>query len=211
VGPLGVAARPAPGLIAGVVLAAGQGSRFGSAKQLARLDGRPLLEHALAAMAAAPVDVRLLVLGARAPEIRVGVDLWGHDVVIAGDWAQGMSASLRAGVGAAAALGAQAVVITLGDQPGVGAGAIARVVGARGGGAAAVRASYGGEPSHPVLFERELFAELREVGGDRGAREILMRVEVRLVGCDDVGAAGDVDVPADLGTPGPCGRGCESL
>ena len=57
------------------MLAAGAGERFGGPKQIAELDGRPLLEHALAAMEAAAVDRRVVVLGARADEVRAAVPL----------------------------------------------------------------------------------------------------------------------------------------
>ena len=70
-------------MIAGVVLAAGSGSRFGGAKQLAELDSRPLLEHALRAVEAVPALERIVVvLGARAQEIRAGVDFGATEVVV---------------------------------------------------------------------------------------------------------------------------------
>jgi len=64
----------------GLVLAAGVGTRFGGAKQLADLNGRPMLEHAVRAMVAAPVDRVCVVLGARAAEVRRAVDLQGAEV-----------------------------------------------------------------------------------------------------------------------------------
>src|SRR5579871_3988981 len=87
--------------IGGLVLAAGEARRFGSPKQLAPYRGRPLLEHALAAMAAArSVGVTVVVLGARADEVLATVDLQGARPVICADWADGQSVSLRAGVAA---------------------------------------------------------------------------------------------------------------
>lgn len=191
-------------MICGVVLAAGEGRRFaaasgGAPKQLATLDGRPLVEHALAAMAAAPVDGRLVVLGAHADAILAAADLHGHRVVSCADWAQGMAASLRAGVAAARAAGADAVVVTLADEPRIGADAIARVVAAQRDGDDAVRATYAGQPGHPVLLTRSLFAAVASLRGDHGAREILRSASVRAVACDDIGSPGDVDVPSDLG------------
>jgi carbon monoxide dehydrogenase subunit G len=102
--------------IGGLVLAAGEGRRFGGPKQLAPVAGRPLLEHALAALAAVPaLDPLVLVLGARAEEVRAGVDTAPFEVVVAHDWAEGSAASLRAGV---AALGdVDAALVALGDQP----------------------------------------------------------------------------------------------
>jgi CTP:molybdopterin cytidylyltransferase MocA len=62
----------------------------------------------------------------------------------------------------------------------------------------AVRATYGGTPGHPVLLESELFEPLRNVSGDKGARNLLMSVQVLDVPCDDLGGGEDVDTPAEL-------------
>ena len=76
--------------------------------------------------------------------------------------------------------------------------AIRRVIGARGNGAAAVRATYHGAPGHPVLLERDLFESFRDVTGDHGARNLLLSVQVRDVPCEDLGGGEDVDTPAEL-------------
>ena len=87
--------------IGGIVLAAGEGKRFGGPKQVAVLDGRPLLEHAVRAMLAVPaLDPVVVVLGAHADAVREQVDLGGVDVVVCDRWADGQSASLQAGVAA---------------------------------------------------------------------------------------------------------------
>ena len=65
-------------------------------------------------------------------------------------------------------------------------------------GAAAVRATYNGNPGHPVLLERSLFGQLRNVSGDKGARNLLLSVHVLDVPCDDLGGGEDVDTPAGL-------------
>ena len=184
-------------MIAGIVLAAGAGTRFGGRKQLAPLEGRPLLEHALAAMAAAPVDERIVVLGAYADEIRATVDLHGVRPVVCDGWEEGIGASLRTGLDSLSPA-TDAIVVTLGDQPRISARAIAAVIAARGGDAQAVRATYGGEPAQPVLVERELFPELRALRGDVGAREVLRGARVRDVPCDGLGDPCDVDTRADL-------------
>ena len=183
-------------MIAGVVLAAGAGTRFGGRKQLALLDGRPLLEHALAAMAAAPVGRWVVVLGADADEIHSGVNLHGATPVVCRDWEEGQAASLRAGV--AAVRDAAAIVVTLGDQPWIDTRAIASVIASRAEGFHAVRATYGGTPGHPVLIERELFPALRALRGDSGARDVLRTASVRDVPCDGLGDPRDVDTRADL-------------
>ena len=186
-------------MIVGVVLAAGAGRRFGGGKQLALLDGRPLLEHALEAAAAAPgLDRHFVVLGANRDRIRETVDLHGHEPVVADDWDEGLAASLRAGVSAAREAGATAVLITLGDQPRVGAEAIARVIAAREDQAKAVRASYDGKPGHPTLLEEALFDTALALEGDEGARGVFKPEFTRLVPCDDIAVPTDIDVVADL-------------
>ncbi len=182
-------------MIAGLILAAGAGTRFGGAKQLAELDGRPLLEHALSAMAAAPVDRAVVVLGSHADEIVAAVDLHGAHPLVCPRWEEGQAASLACGL--AELSEADAVVVTLGDQPRMTPDAIRRVIDRRNG-AAAVRATYGGEPGHPVLLEHALFDRLRDVTGDLGARNLLMSVQVLDVPCDDLGGGEDVDTPAEL-------------
>jgi CTP:molybdopterin cytidylyltransferase MocA len=182
-------------LIGGLVLAAGAATRFGAPKQLADLDGAPLLEHALRTMAAAPVDRVVVVLGAGADDVAAGVDLHGAEPVVCGRWEEGQSASLACGLAELA--GCEAVVVTLGDQPRVSPDAIRRVISSRNG-AVAVRATYNGNPGHPVLLERELFEPLRNVSGDRGARNLLLSVQVLDVPCDDLGGGEDVDTPAEL-------------
>jgi len=177
------------------VLAAGAARRFGAPKQLADLDGAPLLEHALRTMSAAPVDRVVVVLGAGADEVAAGVDLHGAEPVVCGRWEEGQSASLACGLAELA--GCEAVVVTLGDQPRVSPDAIRRVISARND-AAAVRATYNGNPGHPVLLERRLFEQLRNVSGDRGARNLLLSVQVLDVPCDDLGGGEDVDTPAEL-------------
>ncbi len=183
-------------MIAGVVLAAGSGSRFGGAKQLAELDGRPLLEHALLAMAVSPVDRVVVVLGSAAEEVLARVDLHGAEVRVCDRWEEGQSASLACGL--AELSDCEAVVVTLGDQPRVSPDAIRRVIAARGDGAAAVRATYDGEPGHPVLLERALFERMRDVTGDHGARNLLISMQTREVPCEDLGGGQDVDTPAQL-------------
>jgi CTP:molybdopterin cytidylyltransferase MocA len=182
-------------LIGGLILAAGAATRFGAPKQLAELDGMPLLEHSLRTMTASPVGRVVLVLGSGADEIAQAVDLHGADPLVCARWEEGQSASLACGLAELA--DCEAVVVTLGDQPRVSPDAIRRVIAARNG-AAAVRATYGGNPGHPVLLERELFGALRNVTGDKGARNLLLSVQVLDVPCDDLGGGEDVDTPAEL-------------
>jgi CTP:molybdopterin cytidylyltransferase MocA len=183
-------------VIGGIVLAAGQATRFGSAKQLALLDGQPIVEHSLQAMTAGPVGRVILVLGAGAEDVVAGIDLHGAEPLICPRWQEGQAASLACGL--AELSDCEAVVVTLGDQPRISPDSIRRVISARGKGALAVRATYRGDPGHPVLLERELFGRMRNVTGDHGARNLLMSVAVREIPCDDLGGGADVDTPAEL-------------
>jgi len=182
-------------VIGGLVLAAGAATRFGAPKQLADLDGMPLLEHSLRAITASPVGRVVVVLGSGAEEITAGVDFHGADPRVCSRWEEGQSASLACGLAELA--DCEAVVVTLGDQPRISPDSIRRVVAARNG-SAAVRATYGGTPGHPVLLERELFGPLRNVSGDKGARNLLLSVQVLDIPCDDLGGGEDVDTPAEL-------------
>jgi CTP:molybdopterin cytidylyltransferase MocA len=183
-------------VIGGLVLAAGAGTRFGRPKQLVQLDGRPLLEHAIEAVTAAPVDRVVVVLGSSAAEVIARVDPQGADFRVCERWDEGQSASLACGLAALA--DCDAVAITLGDQPRMSPEAIGRVIAARAEGVDAVRATYSGEPGHPVLLEHRLFDRMRDVTGDHGARNLLLSVPTREVACDDLGGGEDVDTPAQL-------------
>lgn len=183
-------------MIGGVVLAAGEGSRFGGTKQLAELRGRPLLEHVLAAVAAVPaVEKFVLVLGARADEIRDRIDPHGAEILVCDDWAEGQAASLRAGLAAVSDL--EAALILLGDQPGITPAALEAVL-ALYDGSRPLRAVYDGEPGHPVLMPRALMRQAMELTGDAGARELLEQAGVRRVEVGHLCEPADVDTPADL-------------
>lgn len=187
-------------MIAGVVLAAGGASRFGAAKQLAELDGRPLLEHAIRSIESVPAIERVVVvLGARADEVRAGVDLGATEVVVCDDWATGQSASLKTGI-AAIAGAADAVVITLGDMPRVTPQVIARFadLAAEHGAQARARAVYDGVPGHPVVLGSAFFDAVAEIDGDIGARDLLRGIGVERIECSHLSDAVDIDTPADL-------------
>lgn len=141
------------------------------------------------------MERRIVVLGAEAERIRAGVDLHGAEIVLARDWAEGQSASLKAGLAAAAP--ADAALILLADQPLVTAAAVERVIATRAE-AVAVRATYKGRPGHPALIGRELWPRIAGLEGDRGAGALLEEVGFLAVACDDVASPADVDTPTDL-------------
>lgn len=180
-------------MIAGLILAAGDGSRFGGerSKLLAELDGRPLLEHAIAAQCAvAELERVVVVLGAWADEILGAVDFRRAVPVLCAEWEDGQSASLRCGVRALA--GAEKVIVTLGDAPLVSAAVLARLLPEPLG----ARAVYDGVPGHPVVLGSEQLAAVSGLQGDRGARGMLDGGPT--VECADLCSGRDVDTPDDL-------------
>jgi molybdenum cofactor cytidylyltransferase len=186
--------------VLGLVLAAGGSTRMGRPKQLAELDGRPLLAHVLAAVDAAPVDRVLVALGGAADAVLERVDLGRAEPLVVDGWAAGMGHVLASTL-AQAGDGWEAVVVLLGDQPLVPGGAVARVVEAwRAGAGPVVTATYGGRPGHPRLFDRRLLPDLLRLTGDTGARDLLATHPDRVhrVEVGDLGSDTDIDVEADL-------------
>jgi CTP:molybdopterin cytidylyltransferase MocA len=181
-------------VIAGLVLAAGAGTRYGEgSKLLAELGGRPLVEHAIQAQCAVPELERVVVvLGARAQEILGAVDFGRAETVVCPDWQLGQAASLRAGAQVLSAAGADRVLITLGDEPLLTAALISRFVREP----PPARAVYAGRPGHPVVLGPEQIAALGTLTGDRGARDLLAGAST--IECAHLGSGRDVDTPDDL-------------
>ncbi len=186
-------------MVAGVLLAAGEGSRFGQPKALVELNGQTLAERGVGLLRAGGADPILVVTGA------VPLELDRTLTVDNPQWRTGMGSSLRAALQALteASSGTDigAVVVALADQPLVGAEAVARLIAAYRGGASVAVAAYDGQPRNPVLLAREHWPEvIATATGDQGARTFLRtRPElVTLVECGDTGRPDDIDTPADL-------------
>lgn len=189
------------GEVAGVLLAAGGGSRLGMPKALVELDGQMLPERGVRTLSAGGCSSVVVVLGAAAEEVLTRCDLGDAIVVINEDWAEGMGASVRAGLSEADSTGSSAALVMPVDQPLVTPELVARLIGSWREGALAAVASYSGDPGTPVLLDRSLWPEALAVAvRDTGARAFLRSNPdlVTLVACDDVGAAFDIDTPDDL-------------
>ncbi len=188
-----------------MLLAAGEGSRFGRPKALVELDGQTLAERGLSMLRAGGADPVLIVTGAA--QVELGPEHQVHTVYNA-EWRTGMGSSLRAALRALAAsvspdAGPEvgAVVVALADQPLVGAAAVARLIAAYRAGASVAVAAYEGQPRNPVLLAREHWPEvIATATGDQGARAFLRSHPdlVTLVECGDTGRPDDIDTPADL-------------
>jgi CTP:molybdopterin cytidylyltransferase MocA len=174
--------------VAGVLLAAGAGTRFGTPKVL--VEQGEWLRRAVDALSAGGCDDVVVVLGAAVVAVPSPAR-----AVVAEDWASGMSASVRAGLAAVDA--AELAVLHLVDTPDVGADVVARVLEAAASSESGlVRATYGGRPGHPVVVARRHWpALLSTLHGDEGARAFLNgRDDVLAVECGDLASGVDVDV-----------------
>lgn len=185
------------GGVAGLLLAAGAGHRFGRPKALVEFAGEPLVRRAVRLLrrgGCAPVHV---VVGAGGDDLP---DLPGAVLVRNETWADGLGGSLRRGL-ASLPDDAAAAVVVLVDQPLLGPAAVRRVRAAYAAGAPVAVATYAGRPGHPVLLGRPVWPLLdRYATGDRGARDLIRDrpdLVVR-VPCDGTGSPRDADTPADL-------------
>jgi len=174
---------------AGVILAAGLGSRLGLTKQLLMIGDRPMLQHVVDT-AAKELDRVVVVLGHDAERVARGLRLGrGVRTVVNSQFGKGLSTSLA--VGLASVSGAEAAVVLLGDEPEVQPAAVRAVMNAyRTTGGPVVRARYEGQSGHPVLLARDIWASLVGMRDDVGARALLR------------GHPGWV-VPVDLPGPAP--------
>ncbi|NUS23591.1 MAG: nucleotidyltransferase family protein [Streptomyces sp.] len=188
--------------VAGLLLAAGGGRRLdGRPKALLDHRGRPLVEHAVSALRAAGCTRVHVVLGAAADAVRQEADLDGCVLVENPEWAEGMGSSLRAGLESLSGTDARAALVSLVDQPGIGAAAFARVRDAYKSPDSLVAAAYDGVRGHPVLFGSAHWAGIAATAtGDRGARAYLKEhaARVALVECGDIARPYDIDTVEDL-------------
>jgi molybdenum cofactor cytidylyltransferase len=186
--------------VACVLLAAGGSRRLGTAKQLVRYRGRPLLLHAVtAARVTLPRAQLIVVVGSDALRLRLVLRRarCGARIVGNGRWHEGMATSLRAGL-AAVPRTARAALVLLVDQPCVGAAAIERLVGAwRTRPSLPAAARYGERVGAPAVLPRRYWRAVKEVRGDQGARELLRGAESPTL-VDLPEAALDIDTRADL-------------
>jgi nicotine blue oxidoreductase len=182
---------------AGLVLAAGAGSRYGQPKAAVVVEGERLVDRAVRCLSEGGCESVVVVLGAW-----VG-DVPGAEIVVNPSWADGMGTSLRAGLDTLSlTAGITTAVITLVDLPGMTAAIVRRILDEP---ADLVVATYGGGRRHPVKLARRYWAAAAATTGDEGARLFLKgHPEVVEVAIDDEAAGHDLDVAGPSpGSPGP--------
>jgi molybdenum cofactor cytidylyltransferase len=193
--------------VAALVLAAGGGRRFGGAKLLAPLRGRPVLAHVLEvvqrARAAGIVTAARIVVARDDAGVADLAARAGVETVANPEPERGLASSLRLGL-AAFEHDAAAALVLLADQPLVRLETLAALTAAwRDQRAVLVRPRYAdapGEPGHPVLADRSLWPLADRLAGDAGFGAVLPPGSPGVVLIDLAGGNPDVDTPADLHT-----------
>jgi CTP:molybdopterin cytidylyltransferase MocA len=173
-------------VIAAVVLAAGEGRRYGGLKQLHPIEGVPMLSRVLATVERSGISERVVVLGARAGDVLAAVDLHGARPVICEAWPDGQAASLQTGLAALPPEADRALVV-LGDGPGLDPEAVRRMA-RHAAGEWVLAADYGAGRSHPVVVPRTLWGQI-----PRHGETPVRPLGAELVDCRDLRPPGDVD------------------
>jgi molybdenum cofactor cytidylyltransferase len=193
-----------------IVLAAGFGARFGGGKLTAPWRDGVLLDGALAAAFASPARSVTVVWGAD-PAVPEAAEAFATRtgqasrlrLVNAPDHAEGMAATLRAGI-ASLALDTAAAFVFLGDMPRVPVAVLAKLADALAAGSPAAAPVFESRRGHPVLFSAPLFPQLLALTGDEGARAVLKKLGAALatVEAPDAGVLFDIDLPSDMTATG---------
>jgi molybdenum cofactor cytidylyltransferase len=179
--------------VTGLVLAAGGSRRLGAPKQLLPYEDRTLLDHVLDTARACRFDQLICVIGGSAEEVRARVELAGVEVVENPSFGEGCSSSIAAALNAVDPR-AEVLVLMLGDQPGVTPQTVGALIAGRAD-APLAACAYDDGRGHPLAFARAMFAELRQLHGDKGVWKLLDRHDVDVA---DVPVAGPI--PRDVDT-----------
>jgi molybdenum cofactor cytidylyltransferase len=185
---------PADPFVTGLVLGAGGSKRLGRPKQLLAYGDDTLLGHVVGVARGAGFDQLIVAIGGAAGDVRDQVDLSGAEVVVNDDYGEGCSSSIAAALGAVDPR-TEVLVLMLGDQPGVSAETVVALLAGRGDSPLAV-CRYDDGRGHPIAFAREVFADLANLHGDKGAWRLL---DQRADEVAEVVVAGPI--PLDVDTP----------
>lgn len=187
-------------MISGILLAAGESRRMGAPKALLLYQGQPFIARICAAFLSAGVDELIVVLGARAEELRQALP--AHPAlrtVVNLRYFQGQLSSLMTGIGALAPE-SEAAVVNLVDHPLVTAETIKALIASfRAAPLPILIASYQGRRGHPVLFSSQVYGEILAAPLDQGAKVVVRKdpARVRTIQLDDPGILADIDTPED--------------
>lgn len=180
--------------VTGLVLGAGGSRRLGRPKQLLPYRGATLLGHVIDVARDCRFEQTVVTIGGSAERVRESVDLAGTEVVVNEVYGAGCSSSIAAAL-AVVDERCDVLVLMLGDQPGVGAETVARLLAGRGDAPLAV-CRYEDGRGHPIAFAREVFATLADLHGDKGVWRLL---DQRADEVAEVSIAGPI--PLDVDTP----------
>lgn len=188
-------------MVAGLVLAAGNGRRLGCPKALLRHQGTLLVEQAVGAVRDAGCAPVIVVLGAAADQVQASADLGPATVLVNKAWGTGVGSSLKTGLAAAAQTAAEAVLVVPVDMPGLTAAAVAQVTKAVDVPRDALACgTFGGRRSHPMLLGRAHWPGITSLAAaDVDARGYLLArsAQVTEVACDELAEPDDLDTPDD--------------
>jgi len=179
-------------MIAGLILAAGQGRRMGKPKAIVEIDGVRLIDHAVSIFKQAGVEEIFVVLGAWVGQVE------GATVIVNDNWRSGMASSLKTGLSHINDIPEiESVVLSLVDLPGVTSAGIERILQAPG---ELVVATYGGLRGHPVKFAKSHWPGIIESAhGNVGARDYLAtRSDIHHLRLDDIADGTDLDTSEEL-------------
>lgn len=191
-----------------LILAGGAGQRFGGGKLLADLAGAPVIRRVAESVVQGGFDEVLVVTGADDAAVQAALDGLAVGVLHAPQWAEGMAATLREGIGALAP-DTNGVFVFLGDMPLVPVGLCAELAALAEQAGYAARPRVSGKPGHPAAFIRAAFADLMALEGDTGANALLrQRRDVAYIETADTGALLDIDTPGDLAAAARAWKAC---
>jgi molybdenum cofactor cytidylyltransferase len=186
--------------IGAVILAAGESSRLGQSKQLLQFRGKTLVQRIVEAASAAECSPIVVVLGSEAAAIKAELKNSPATLVENAEWRSGIGSSICAGVRRLIdqAPDQEAILLLLCDQPFVDDLTIRRLIGTyRQTGKPIIASAYAGTVGVPALFAQSCFPELLALGGDAGAKTIILRDPQRVAACPFPLGAVDLDTAAD--------------
>ena len=177
-----------------LILAAGAASRFGSLKQLALIDGKPMLQHCIDTANSLFPDAVYTVLGNQSQQVIDGIS--GTHVIINPQWQRGLGSSIAAGI-AYLQDHFDAILILLADQPRIKRHHLEQLIGLFKGEQVAC-SQYNSHFGVPAMFAKPYFTALSELTGDSGGKVLLESINPAPKSLVLGNVSTDIDYPQDL-------------